>query len=130
MTTLASSNLSAGTYTPGQRYAGESDIITNSVTIAQAAGSIADGTVLGRIDASGKLVPCNSGAADGSQKPVAILCEAVNATAGDVVAPVYVAGEFNLDFCVFHASFDTEAKKLAAFAPGAAIVIRKLGYSG
>ena len=130
MSTLASSNLSAGSYTPEQRYAGESDIITNTYTIAQAAGAVAVGTVLGRISASGKLVPCNSGANDGSQVPVAIAAEAVNATAGDVVGPVYVAGEFNLDFCVFHTSFDTEAKKLAAFAPGAAIIVRKLGYSG
>lgn len=130
MTILASSNLSAGTYTPEQRFAGESDIITNSYTIAQAAGSVAAGTLLGKIAASGKLVPCNTAATNGSEVPVAILAEAVNATAGDVVAAAYVAGEFNLDFCVFHASFDTEAKKLAAFAPGAAIVIRKLGYSG
>lgn len=129
MTTLASSNLAAGSYTPEQRIVGDSDVITNNFTIISGQ-NLAAGAVLGRITTGGKLKLCDSGAADGSQVPVAILCEAVDATGGDKVASVYVAGEFNVDFCVFHASFSTEALKLAAFGMSGSIIIRKLGYSG
>jgi hypothetical protein len=132
MTTLASSNLSAGSYTPEERFAGDADVLTVPATIATAAGALAAGSVLGRITASGKLVLCNNGAADGSQTPVAILCEDADATGGDIVVPVYVAGEFDLSFLVWHASFDTDAEKLAAFGNGlsGSIVVRKAGYSG
>lgn len=129
MTTLATSDLAAGSYTPEQRFAGDSDIITRVMTVAQA-GVIAAGSVLGQIDASGKLVVCDAAAVDGSKVPVAILPEAIDTTAGDVSFAVYVAGEFNLDWLVFAASFATEAAKLAAFPAGSAIIVRKLGYSG
>lgn len=130
MSVLAMSNLNAGSFTPEQRFAGDSDIITKPMTIATAAGALAAGTVLGRITASGKLVPAAIGAGDGSETPVAILVEAVDATGGDVVAPVYLAGEFNLDWLVYDATFNTEALKLDAFGASGSIVVRKLGYSG
>lgn len=38
---------------------------------------------------------CDSQASDGSQNPVCILAEAVDATDGDVLAPAYFTGEFN-----------------------------------
>lgn len=129
MTTLATSDLSAGSYTPEQRFAGDSDIITKPAVIKQA-GAIAAGSVLGRITATGKLVVCDTAAADGSEVPAAILAEAVDTTSADVTAAVYLAGEFNLDWLVFHASFTTEAEKLDAFGLSGSIVIRKLGYSG
>ena len=129
MTTLAMSNLSVGSITPEQRFAGDSDIITKPMTIAQA-GVLAAGTVLGKVTASGKLIKAVIGAADGSATPVAILVEAVDTTAADAVAPVYLAGEFALDFLVFDATFNTEALKLDAFGPSGSIVVRKLGYSG
>lgn len=128
-TVLASSNLSVGTYTPGQRIVGDSDVITNNFTLISGQ-NLTSGAVLGRITASGKLKLCDSAAGDGSNVPVAILCEAVDATAGDKVTSVYVAGEFNMDFCVWHASFNTDALKLAAFGMSGSIIIRKLGYSG
>lgn len=130
MSVLASSNLAAGTYTPEQRFSGESDIITKPMTIATAAGAVAAMTVLGRITASGKLIPAAIGAVDGSATGVAILAEAVDATGGDVVASVYLAGEFSLDALVFAASYNTEALKLDAFGASGSIVVRKLGYSG
>lgn len=130
MTVLASSNLASGSYTPSQRFAGDSDIITNNFTIATAAGSLAAGTVLGRITASGKLIKSAIGAGDGSAVPVGILCEAVDASGGDKVASIYVAGEFALDFLVFDATYNTDALKLAAFGTSGSIIVRKLGYSG
>jgi hypothetical protein len=129
MTTLAMSNLNAGSYVPEQRYAGETDIITKPQVIAAGSGAVAARTVLGRVTASGKLVPHNPGASDGSQTAVAILVDAVNAAA-DVTAAVYIAGEFNMDALVYNAATNTDALKLGLFGVNGPIVIRKLAYSG
>lgn len=127
-TNLASSDLAAGSYVPENLLAGSSDVITQSDTILQA-GVIAKLTVMGRVTASGKLIKSVQTATDGSQTVAAILCEAVNSTAADVVAPVYVAGEFDLDALTWDATFDTKAKKLAA-AVGKPIILKTLPYSG
>lgn len=129
MSILASSNLSVGAYTPEQRIVGDSDVITNNFTLISGQ-NLAAGAVLGRITASGKLTLCNSGAGDGSNVPVGILCEAVDASGGDKVTSVYVAGEFDIASLVWHASFSTDALKLAAFGVSGSIILRKLGYSG
>lgn len=55
----------------------------DDAVLAQAAGNCVAGTVLGKITASGKLVPFTEGASDGSQSPVAILYANVDATSGD-----------------------------------------------
>lgn len=130
MTTLASSDLSAGSYSPEQRFAGSSDIINNTAVIVTGEGVLAAGSVLGKITVGGKLALCDSGASDGSQTPVAILAEDIDATSSDITCQVYVAGEFNLDWLTFHSSFSTEALKLAAFPEGRTIIVKKPGYSG
>ena len=132
MSVLAMSNLSAGSFTPEQRFAGDSDIITKPMTIAKvSAGAVIPArTVLGRVTASGKLIPAVVGASDGSAAGVAILAEAVDTTVADVIAPVYLAGEFNMDALVYDATFNTEALKLDAFGASGSIIVRKLGYSG
>lgn len=53
------------------------------------------GAVLGRITASNKYNLSLSGAVDGSEDPVAVLAEDVDATAADKVAPAYFAGCFD-----------------------------------
>lgn len=126
---LASSDLSAGSYTPENLLAGESDVITKPDTIAQA-GAIAQFTVMGRVTTGGKLVKSVRTASDGSQNPIAIMAEDVDSTPADITAPVYVAGEFLMDSLVWDASWDTEARKLAAFGDKAAIVVKKVGFSG
>lgn len=125
---LASSDLNAGSYTPENLLAGESDVITKPDTIGGTA-VLAALTVLGRT-AGGVLVPCVRTASDGTQNPVAILVEGVNTTGGNVTAPVYVAGEFLIDGLVWDASWATDAQKLAAFGDKAAIVAKKSGFSG
>lgn len=57
--------------------------------------SVAAGEVLGRVTASGKFIPSLSAAADGSQTPIAIAAEAIDASSGDKVGLVYLAGDFN-----------------------------------
>jgi hypothetical protein len=128
MTTLAQSNLAAGTYTPSQRYAGDAQIVSVNATLA-AGQNLPDLSVLGRITATGLLTLCNTGAADGSQTPVAILVEATNAVANSAVA-VYTAGEFNIDQLNWHSSFNTDALRLNAFGVNGSIIMRKPGYSG
>lgn len=64
------------------------------------------GSVLGAVTATGKLVLSTAAAGDGSQVPVGILAEDVNAydfagSALDVGAPVYVQGMFNETALVF-----------------------------
>lgn len=129
MTTLAQSNLAAGTFTPSQRYAGDADLISNTFTLASGQ-NLPDLSVCGRITATGLLTLCNSGAADGSQVPVAILVEATNATAGNTQAAFYVAGEFNIDQLNWHSSFNTDALRLAAFGVNGSLIMRKPAYSG
>lgn len=73
------------------------------------------GAVLGRIGASKKLTECNTGAADGSQVPMAILVHATDASAADKTCQIYVAGDFHKDEMTWHASFATDLDKEAAF---------------
>lgn len=67
------------------------------VTIASGAGALLAGTVLGKIDASGKYLKSLSAATDGSEVVDAILSEDVDATSADKEAVVYIAGEFDQD---------------------------------
>lgn len=71
------------------------ELTTDHITIISGAGVLVRGTVLGKITASGKYITCLSAAGDGSNAADAILAEAVDATAGDKVAAVYLSGEFN-----------------------------------
>lgn len=74
--------------------AGELQINTDNVTIVSGSGVLVPGTVLGRITASGKYKPCTTAAVDGSQTPLAILADAVDATSADVKTGAYFAGRF------------------------------------
>ncbi len=64
-------------------------------TIASGAGVLTRGTVLGKVTASGKYIAYTSGAADGSQNPVAVLAVNVDATSEDVPTCFYIKGVFN-----------------------------------
>ena len=76
-------------------------IVNDALTIVSGAGVLTRGTVLGVITASGKATKVDSTKADGSQTAYAILSSDVDATTADVVAPVYLTGEFNGDAMVF-----------------------------
>ncbi|MET3135534.1 hypothetical protein AAKU55_005845, partial [Oxalobacteraceae bacterium GrIS 1.11] len=77
-----------------QLIAGNHKLVTDSVTVL-AGQALQRGAVLGRITASGKYVLALSAAADGSQAPAAIACDYIDATAGDAIGGIYLAGEFN-----------------------------------
>lgn len=111
------------TYAADNLIAGSSPDIANDTGTLILGQNLARGAVLGRITASAKLTACNNGAVDGSQKPIGILVEAIDATAADKTCQIYVAGCFRSSVLVWHASFDTVAEKTAAF-DGTAIVLR------
>ena len=68
--------------------------ITRDVTIVSGQ-TLVRGALLGKITASGKYNLSLVGAGDGSEVPVAILVVDTDASAGDLAAPIYEAGEFN-----------------------------------
>jgi hypothetical protein len=88
------------TYTPDHLHAGDFPIRTLDVTIASGQ-NLTRGALLGRITASGKYVLSLAAAADGSQNPVAILAEDVDASAGDKKGIVYVSGDFNENAIIY-----------------------------
>jgi hypothetical protein len=87
-------------------------IAVDYLTIASGA-SLTRGTVLGIITASGKAAKVNSANTDGSQTAYAILCQDTDASAADVVAPVYLTGEFNGNSLVFGGTDTTATHKAA-----------------
>ncbi len=79
-----------------------------------AAGTIARGTILGRITATGKYVVLAVGASDGSQTACAIMAEDSVATAGgDKKVRLYFAGAYNINDIVWPGT-PTAAQKNAA----------------
>jgi len=104
-------------------------IASNTPAIANEPGililgqNLIRGAVVGRIALSGKLTECNNAAIDGSQTPVGIMVHAVDATAADKACVIYKAGAFRKSEMTWHASFDTDPEKDAAF-DGTAIVLR------
>jgi len=112
---LAGSEI-VGSFTPTPLFAGESATVTEEGIIDT--GVLAKYTVLGKITATGKLVILNPAAVDGSQVAYGILTQAVDATAADVRAGVYVGGFFNDAALVWpvHTSLDTLIERQAAFA--------------
>lgn len=123
---LATGVTTVDTYTPTQLIVGSSDVITKPYTVTQTGVAMAVGTVLGQITASGKLVRHETTAADGSQTAVAILAVPLAAATGDVVAPVYLAGEFNYAALTYDADVTTAAAKLATFPIQSGIKLRAL----
>lgn len=80
--------------------------------------NFAVGTLLGKISASGKYTTSLSGAADGSEVPVAVLLEAIDATGGDQEAMVLKAGGVVSDKMVFGAGHTAASVKDDLIARG------------
>jgi hypothetical protein len=54
--------------------------------------NLAEGTLVGRITASGKFTLCVGGSADGSEIPYGVVHEAIDATSEDKTCALLVAG--------------------------------------
>lgn len=85
---------------------------------AGAVAQIPSGTVFGRVTATGEYVPCDLGAADGSEVPAAILFNQVDVPAATSLVAVLVVKDAIViqDKMSFHTSFTTQALKDTAFA--------------
>lgn len=95
-------------------------VVTDTVNL-KAGAAYSRGTVLGIITADDKAVDVDSTKTDGSQAPYAILAEDTDATDGDIVAPVYMTGEFNAAALTFGgtdtiATHKKELRTLGIFA--------------
>lgn len=90
----------AETFTPDGLIAGDYPIQREVGTLISGQ-NLARGTVLGKITASGKYTTALSASSDGSQNPVAILVDAVDASGGDKPCSVYLSGEFNTNAMTF-----------------------------
>lgn len=101
------------TYNYDDFTSGSDAIATTGVTIASGQ-NLAALVPIGQITATGLFVECDTAATDGSQTPVYITAQAIDATSADTATQVYKAGTFDPDMLTFHASF-TAAQKLTAF---------------
>lgn len=71
------------------------------------------GSVIAIVAADEKGTVVDSSKTDGSEKPYAILAEDTDATNADVVAPVYLSGEFNQDDLICGGSDNVSKHKAA-----------------
>jgi hypothetical protein len=114
-------------FTQTQIFAGSADVVTVPVTVVSGQ-NLAIRAVVGRVTASGKIKICDTAAVDGSQTPIGILVNAVDASGGDKAGDIYVGGDFNVDALTWHASFSTDVLKLKAF-DNSNITVRNLVFS-
>ncbi|HDT6090113.1 TPA: head decoration protein [Raoultella ornithinolytica] len=98
-------------FVPDQLIAGTLQLVTDSGTIT--GGTFQRGTVLGMITASGKYTQSVKTATDGSETPVAILVDNVDASNSDQNGGLYLMGEFNQNRIIFDNSWTVPALKAA-----------------
>ena len=114
---------SVETHTEDNLVAGSTPAIATEPGTLITGQNLARGALVGRITASGKLTECDNTAVDGSAVPVGIMVHAIDATAADKACQIYKAGCFRKASMTWHASFNTDPEKDAAF-DGTAIVLR------
>lgn len=98
-------------FVPDQLIAGALQLITDTGIIT--GGAFSRGTVLGLITDSGKYTICVKTAEDGSQTPVAILVDDVNASSADQNGGLYLTGEFNQNRIIFDDTWTVAELKTA-----------------
>lgn len=99
----------------------------DSIKMASGAGVVEPATILGKVTASGKFVPHDPGASDGSQTAVAINYARVDATDADAMGVATVRdAEVKGSELVYNAATDTDPEKAAVHAALAAngIIVR------
>ena len=99
-------------FIPDQLIGGDLKIVTHAGRTITG-GAFKRGTVLGLITASGKYTIATAAASDGSQTPVAILVDDVDASAADAIGGLYAMGEFNERAVILGAGITVAAAKTA-----------------
>lgn len=93
------------------------DLVDDTVTLLTGQ-NLKRGALLGKVTASGKFVLSAAAAGDGSQTPIAVLADDVDATAADKAAPIYRAGGFNANQIIYGAGHTFASVKEALNARG------------
>jgi len=118
-------------FNPTSLRAGDASMLSDPVTILSGSNTTGNplqrSTILGKITASGKYTVSTTAASDGSQNPIGVLAAETDASAGDVVAPVYFCGEFADVRCVFGAGHSQPTVEAILRATNSSIYIRKVG---
>ena len=116
---------------PTSLYAGDFPRATRPITIASGANAagapLKRGTVLGRVTATDKYVPCVKTANDGSQVPDTILTFEVDASTADAAAKGYFTGEYAGEVMTFDASWSIATLEAAFRAAKVAIFVKSVG---
>jgi hypothetical protein len=113
MDDLASSNLTYGSYTPFQLFAGDQDTVTSNDPVAPNT-AIAKFQVVAR-NAAGQLVPHAPAASDTTKVAIGIACQPLASNAAAVRLPYYIGGAFNHAALVWDATLTTLAQRKAVF---------------
>jgi hypothetical protein len=91
---MAENLVSTSTITRDNLFSGAFPVVTKKVTILSGQ-NVVRGTVMGKIDLSGKYVKSLAASIDGSEIPIAILVRDVDASLADKSGEVYLSGQFN-----------------------------------
>ena len=121
-------NKSVTQYDRSKTFIGNNRYEPQTLVATVAAVTLAAGTLMGRVGASGEVTPLKSAASDGSQFPYGILAESFSVGIGDQPnVPVCVKGEVVKDKVIFDGTssilfilFTYQSKSLLAL--GSAIV--------
>lgn len=106
-----SPGMKSALFVPDQLIAGTLQLVTDSGIIT--GGTYRRGTVMGMVTASGKYKLSVKTATDGSETPVAILVDNVDASTADQNGGLYLMGEFNQNHIIIDASWTLAAVKTA-----------------
>ncbi|MCK7615188.1 head decoration protein [Roseibium sediminicola] len=113
----------SASYQPGGLIVGDFPVAIRYVTILS--GQVQPrGAVMGRVTASDKYILSLAAAGDGSETPAEVLAVDVDASGGDVVAPVYSAGEFAADQMTFGTGHDADTVETAFRLAGRSMFVR------
>lgn len=105
---------SDGAYDPNDILVDSEGLLTREVTLVSGQ-NVQRGAVLGKITSGGKYNLSLSAAGDGSNVPVAIAAQAIDASGGDKKIQVYLSGKFRPKKLIFGTGH-TEASTVEALS--------------
>lgn len=112
---------SIGNFSPDNLIAGDYPLKAIEITLITGQ-NLTRGALLGKITASGKYTLSLSEASDGSQKPVAVLCDDIDASTSDWKGTAYIKGEFNKNAMTIGTGHTYDSVKDALYQKG--IILR------
>lgn len=122
------------TYDPSSLFAGEPPVRHRPITLASGSNTtgtpLPRGSLLGRVTATDKYIPCVKTASDGSQTPVAILAADTDAGAADVATTAYFEGEFAFEKMNVDASWSLTTLQASVRQTSSDLYIKSIGTLG